>query len=191
MQNTVNFLNPKHFKHYDYESVEVVYENGQKVHYIINFKPKTKQTLLSGRLVIDKSSFAFLSIEFYLEKSVQHNAQLIKFDNEKFINTEGFYTKALTYYCKSSFKKFNDRYVFSNSKIDYSFLFIGMNNIDTLEISNSIDFVITKIDTLNVNRFKLSKSVWKNVSLAKQLGKYDPDFWENYNIIKNLNTELE
>jgi len=191
LQNTTNFLNPKHFKYYEYEFVEAVYDKGFQVHYIINFKPKKNRALLSGQLIIDKQSFSFISVDFYIGESEQNIAQLIRFDNEKYINDEGFYTRAASYHCKASFKRSEGHYSFSNSKIDYSFLFINTNNNDTLTISNSIDFVITSLDTANVNRFKLNQSIWKNVALTKQLGKHDPDFWENYNIIKGLEPEKD
>ncbi len=76
-----------------------------------------------------------------------------------------------------------------NSQIAYDFQFINAANNQIYEISNSIEFVVTKIDDKNVEKFKALKSVWRNVSLSKQLGTYDPEFWENYNVIKGIEIE--
>ncbi|NJO88680.1 MAG: hypothetical protein HC831_06735, partial [Chloroflexia bacterium] len=110
-------------------------------------------------------------------------------ENEQYINNEGFYTKALNYHCKVNYKEFKNKCIISNSKMDYRFQFTRFSDGEIYEISNSIDFVVTEIDEKNIEKFKRFKPVWRNVSLSKQLGKYDSEFWENYNIIKSTDED--
>jgi hypothetical protein len=189
LENSANFLNHRHFKHYTYDFKEAVFDGSTNENYIVTFQPKTKKALLQGKIVLDKQSLAPVTVEFWISENRLADARLISYENEQYINNEGFYTKALNYHCKVNFRKFKNRCIISNSKMDYSFQFIPFSGDETYEISNSIDFVVTEIDEKNIEKFKQFKPVWRNVSLSKQLGKFDSEFWENYNIIKSTDED--
>ena len=189
LHNSKNFLNPKHFEHYSYDFQEIMYDTAFNNRYIITFKPKTKKALLQGKIILDKESLAFLSLEFWLDETGIANAQLINYKNERYLNDEGFRTKALNYHCLANFRSYKNKYIINNSRINYSFNFIDKSEKDTLKISNSIDFIVTKVNEQKVKKIKWNKSVWRGVSLSKQLGAPDPAFWGNYNTIKSLDNE--
>lgn len=190
-QTNINFLNPKHYKFYNYSLIEVESKSDKRDLYIIHFKPAKKRALFEGKLFIDKKTMAILAMEYYISPNKISRTRLLPAEHELGLNKIGISTKAVDFHCLVVFKKVAGKYVLSNSKMFYRFLFFNNDDSQLLMITNSIDFVVTSIDIRNVKPFKQKHSIWKNVSLTKQLGKYNPGFWQNYNVIQNVDFRLK
>ncbi len=124
---------------------------------------------------------------------MQHTLYLMEANQESTLtalNKIGVSTKAVDFHCVVTYKKVENKYVLSKSKMFYSFLYENSSDKEPYLISNTIDFVVTSIETKNVKLIKPRHSIWKNVVLSKQLGEYNPEFWQNYNVIINADFML-
>ncbi len=102
LQNSVNFLNPKHFKYYDYQLIEnYSYAKEHEANKII-FKPKKRKAILEGYLIVDKNTLAILEISFKVSKNRLSKAILIDSMNEKFLHKQGIYTEAVDFNCRAN-----------------------------------------------------------------------------------------
>lgn len=190
-QTKINFLKANHYKFYSYNLTEIESKSDHRNLYIIHFKPVKKRALFEGKIIIDKKSLTILSMEYYISPDKIKNARLIPSVAETALNKIGISTKAVDFHCRVTYKKVAGKYVLSNSKMFYRFLFVNNTDNESYMISNSIDFIVTSIETKNVIPIKQRHSFWKNVVLTKQLGEYNPEFWRNYNVIKNVDFNIK
>ena len=189
IQTSTNFLLPRHFKCYEYQFVEHNQKKTKKTYYQIEFKPLKNRALLSGNIIINKEDLAILSVEFWLDDKKQNKAMMIDQRNEVFLNNEGYFTQASDYRCKVEFCKYGDHYVLSGTHMEYSFFFNDYIGHENLKIANTIDLIITSVNTENAKYFRNKHRLWRGVSLSNQIGKYDPDFWENFKEVKPITPE--
>lgn len=182
LQNSANFLNPKHFKYFDYQLIEN-YRNPETPNTVkIIFKPKKRKALLEGYLILEKETHAIIEISFCLNEQRLKRASLIDYGNEKFLNDQGIYTQAIDFNCRAVYKKINGKYMIDHSKMDYQFMLIGAYEMDTIRVSNSIDLSVLDVITTDVADFKRKYLIEPQKSLNLQLGSYNADFWDNFHL---------
>lgn len=184
LNSNINFLNQKHFKHYTYKFIDPKDNPLAEEHFLIEFKPKKKKAVLEGYILISRDDYAIISLEFKINEKNKAYSSLLNTNSEQYLNYEGYHTKTKNYNCKTEFKFCNGEYILSNSKLNYSFYFINQSGSDSTIIANSINFVVTEIETENIIKYKNRETIWRNGSLSRQLGEYDPEFWESYNVIE-------
>lgn len=184
INSNISFLNQKHFKHYKFKFIEPMDNPLAEEHYLIQFKPKKRKAVLEGVILINREDYAIISLDFKVSEINKSYSSLINSNNEQYLNYEGYHTKTRNFHCKTEFKFYDGEYVLSNSKLEYSFYFINNSGNDSTIIANSINFVVTDIETNNVIKYKNRETIWRNGSLSRQIGEYDPEFWENYNVIE-------
>lgn len=180
-QSSINFLNPKNFKHYTYKLHDAYTD---VPYYTIQFKPKTKRATYEGYLYIDKKTFAFLSLYYTLAPDKLEYVQLLRTETLDFLNTQDIYTLPVDYFCLVNFEKWNDKYYLNYSKMGYQFLMISNKHKIFSHISNSQQLFITETDTVNYIEFPWYKTLRRNQKLSTQMGEFDSTFWNNYQVIE-------
>ena len=184
-QSKINFLNEKHFKYYDYQLLRKKRKENDDI-YVIEFKPKKipKKALFEGYICIDRKTLAFTSLNYTFSANRINKAKIISPYTENQLNEIDVYIKAIDFFNIVKFKPYGGKWYLSNSKMEYHFLFIEKNQNYLSHITNVIDFVVTDIDSSNVQTFKKKNYIKMRQSLTEQLGEFDEEFWGNYNFIK-------
>jgi carboxypeptidase-like protein len=180
MKYRPSFLRKKTMIKYNYELNEAALFNDKPI-YIISFDQtdSVEEALFEGKLYIDKDSFTVLRIEYWTSpKAHKYNMptkvaeKLMKLFKMTF---DGVIDKnIIDYQCIN-----NQWCIKSIYQEDHIYLTRKGIKYD-LEIKKNL--IITDVITENVLPFEknevLSPKEFKN-----QIGEYDPDFWENYNIL--------
>ncbi len=182
-QSDINFLRPQLFKYYSYKLLDSE-TLGQEDLYIIEFFPKKKRALFYGTIYLDKSTLAVKRLVYAVHPEKINKTLLIPFDVKSELNAENINIETIDYFCMINYKQFEGKWVFDNAKMVYKFLLYSPNDDIFSIITNSVDFVITDIETKNVEKIKLRDALHIRKELSQQFGEFDPEFWENYNYIE-------
>jgi len=184
-QTRINFLEESDFKYFDYTLTENKSYEGRPM-YVIEFQPKTKykRAVFSGKFCIDKQTLAFVSMEYAISDNRLDYLSLLTSSTRLSLDAVDVTTKTVDYYCLVNYKPYGDRWCLANVKMNYQFvIYSGRENFFS-NISNSLDWVVTDIDTAHVQCFPAREQIRLRQSLTEQLGEPDESFWENYNTIK-------
>ena len=156
--------------------------------YVIDFDQKdhVKKSLYKGKIYIDKKTFAIVHLNYYKSpKGIKYALPggLPKAILKIFkMSMEGFDKRVMVNY-----KLCNDKWFLSSIiyKEKASFIRKGI----PYDLISTKDFLITQINNQIENTY-LKDEVLKSGEFKDQIGKYNEDFWGDYNIIP-INIELE
>jgi len=184
-QSPYNFLKKKHFRYYHYSLTEQIDETGRGI-YLIEFLPKSKQkrAVYEGRIFIDKQTLAILGMQYWFFPERINRTAVLNDETERFLNENSIETKSVDFYCEVFYKPYRNKWILSNVKIVYQFLFADYNGKHISLIKNEIDLLVSEIETENVERIPFFRRLGKWRSLTQQLGEFDEDFWRGFNFLK-------
>jgi len=184
-QSGANFLDPKNFSYYIYTMYrQVNLKNEPEL--IITFKPKKKsnRAKFEGTIVLESETLAFKQLSYTVADNRINGVHLISADTYSFLSSRRFNISSFSYATVIHYKKINERWQFSHSKMWYSFIIYGGNeNVFSL-IGNEIDFILTDRETENVSPIKPHKALSMSSSIEKQFDVNSDNFWENYNYLQ-------
>lgn len=182
-QSYTSFLNERHYKFYTYKLWET-YLEGRPV-YIIHFEPNSRRrAVYEGKIFIDKRSLAFIGMEYWIAPSRLSSTSVLRYDTRRALEEDEIETQTIDFYSYVRFRELDGCWYLSNAKMQYQFLFIDHNFNSISNIQNDITFVVTDIDTVNVEPIQRRNFIQYNRELSEQLGEFDEEFWENYNFVK-------
>lgn len=176
------FLDEKYLNHYNYKIESITNFKGQSVYVILfNTKEGNKKARYSGELYIDVNSLAFLKVNYRL------NARGLK-DKQP-----GFITKTMLKTAKmdieiynteisANYEEVNGLWYLKNIKYYHAMLVTKKKKQFLYETQK--DLLISSISKNNVKKFSKEETLSTNKEFRKQVGEYDKEFWENYNIIE-------
>lgn len=177
------FFNTEYLKYYDYTIEGLTSVNGKPA-YIISFdkKPEVKKGRYKGTIYIDKSSKAVISTnyeynEYGMRKSQPDAVQRglaklivgITFESLGSFATVNYTEVNGTWYLKSGKYKIIDKLTRKKKVYIYT---------------TEKDLMISEIKKDNIGRFNNEELLDPKKEFSIQIGEYDEQFWENYNIIK-------
>jgi len=180
----INFLNPRHFKFYHYET-----DTSYKNQFVIQFRPanRSRRVVFEGTLFIDKLSLAFDSLKFHFSPLRMEQVRESDSETEMALATQEVYIVDSTYQLHVFYSKFGNERRLSRIQQSYSFTFQENNNPKTL-IRISDEFSVISIDTANLKPISVFKRISVGVPLPVQITKNDSNEWESskimYGIIK-------
>ncbi len=177
-----NFLNPKQFKHYQYELADITTYKGHDV-YIIGFEGKknSKKGIASGNIYIDIDSKAVLKTEYTLndtgleivnKKNIRHDKRSNVFVTAKSL------TSVVTY----DFQ--NNLWAMSQLRVNIGFNYFMKNEQKTEDMDIALNIITTESTHKNAQPFSKEEIFSSNQAFVHNLGQEDPEFWENYNVLK-------
>jgi hypothetical protein len=77
-----------------------------------------------------------------------------------------------------------NKWFLTNIREDLSFYIRKKLSLFHSMYHSTAEFVVTRVDSCNVHRFKNLQLIGNNDIFADKLGTYDPVFWEDFNFIK-------
>ncbi len=184
-QNQLNFLNPKYFKFYDYALLNSS-SNENADMYIVMFAPnrKSKRAVYEGQIFIDRKTLAIIQLQFTIAANRIKYASVLPSDTELYLYQEQIDAQTVNFECTVNYKTFNSKWILSDVEMKYSIIFNSSTKDIFSYLANNVNFVVTDIDTTDVQEYKSKEKVRFRQSLVEQIGEPDAAFWENFNFIK-------
>jgi len=188
-QNTTSFLDERNFRFFNY-TIKETFVEGKSI-YLIEFYPKSDSNrgIFNGKIVLEKSTLAFMSLEFWFTPNRINSAHVLRPETEIALYDADVDAKALDYYCLVLYKEYEGHWYLSSTKLEYSFLFLDRRNQVLSTITNKLQLVVTDVNATTTTPFPRRNQVRADVELTKQLGETDPKFWENFNYIPTESIE--
>ncbi len=176
-----SFLDPEYQSMYNYRITRSIWYNENPV-YILEFKPVAEFSRLgfNGEMYVDRETFAIVHIHFSFSKNGLKEAENLMIKKKpkgvKAKLTETDYTVNYQFY--------DGKWHLLNLKA--SVIFRVKSRFDRInsEYHSVSDLLITDIDKTDIRRFERGESFTQRDVFVEMIDNYDPDFWENYNIIK-------
>jgi hypothetical protein len=131
-------------------------------------------------MYVDRETFAIVHIHFSFSKNGLNEAETVMIKKKpkgvKAKLTETDYTVNYQFY--------DGKWHLLNLKA--SVIFRVKSRFDRInsEYHSVSDLLITDIDKTDIRRFERGESFTQRDVFVEMINNYDPDFWENYNIIK-------
>lgn len=176
-----NFLDEKYEDLYHYEIAKTIWYNNYPV-YVVKFHPvsPTFFPLFEGEMYIHRETFALIHAEYGLTKTGLHKAKdiMIRKKPRKVKARPSYVLYRVTY------QQYQGKWQLATAQASVKFKIRSKRDKLNSEFHSVSDLLITNIKTTDLKRFTKNEKFTIHDIFVEELGKYDTQFWENYNIIK-------
>jgi hypothetical protein len=176
-----SFIDEEFQNSYSYSISKVVWYNENPV-YILEFKPVAEFSSLGfvGEMYIHRETFAIVHVNFHFNKSGLKNAESVMIKKKpKGVKAKPTYTNY-----EVNYQEYNGKWHLANVKASVKFKVRSKNDKINSEYHSVSDLLITDIHDTELKKFDRDESFTQRDIFVEMISNYDPDFWENYNIIK-------
>lgn len=179
---TVETFFDAEFQHlYDYNINGVINYNENPV-YILDFKPigDFNENGFIGEMYVHRETFAIVHVSFRYTKNGLKNAEneMIK-KKPKGVKAKPVFTNY-----EANYQQYNGKWHLANVKASVKFKVRSRNDRINSEYYSVSDLLITDIHDTELKKFDRDESFSQRDIFVEMINNYDPDFWENYNIIR-------
>jgi hypothetical protein len=175
------FVDEKYQNLYDYTISKVIWYNENPV-YVLEFKPigDFNESGFVGVMYVHRETFAIVHVDFRYTKTGLKNAEneMIK-KKPKGVKAKPTFTNY-----EANYQLYNRKWHLANVKASVKFKVRSRNDKLNSEYHSVSDLLITDIHDTELKKFDRDESFTQRDIFVEMLNNYDPDFWENYNIIK-------
>ncbi len=183
-----SFINKETQNLYSYNISKVISYKNKPV-YVLAFKPVSElpdQTLYVGEMYVDRETFAVVHVDFHLSKTGLKNAENVLIRKKP----KGVKARATYVNYTVNYQFLEDKWCLENAQASVKFKIRSRRNKINSEYQSVSDLLVTNIQPTDLKRFSRDESIGQRDIFVEMINGYDPEFWENYNIIKP-NEELQ
>jgi hypothetical protein len=176
-----SFIDEEYQNSYEYNISRVIWYNENPV-YILEFKPVAEFNDLGfvGEIYVHRETFAIVHVNFRYNKSGLKNAESVMIKRKpKGVKAKPTYTNY-----EVNYQQYRDKWHLANVKASVKFKVRSRNDKINSEYHSVSDLLITDIQNTELKKFDRDESFTQRDIFVEMISNYDPDFWENYNIIK-------
>jgi hypothetical protein len=176
-----SFIHEEYQNSYDYNISRVIWYNENPV-YILEFKPVAEFNDLGfvGEIYVHRETFAIIHVNFRYNKSGLNNAESVMIKRKpKGVKAKPTYTNY-----EINYQQYLDKWHLANVKASVKFKVRSRNDKINSEYHSVSELLITDIQNTELKKFDRDESFTQRDIFVEMISNYDPDFWENYNIIK-------
>ena len=182
VKNLETFLDPRFENLYRYRFDQPLMYNG-RVTWVIRFSRRddVEFPCYYGKILIDAESYALVSAEFGLDK------KSLKLNGDTFIKKEphGFNTRPEGAEYTVNYRMVKGRWQFYSARTDVIFQVRQNKSNLKVEYRSVSDMIVTQqYEFPHKARFGPDGLFRADDIFSDIIGRYDPEFWENYNVIK-------
>jgi len=182
IKNRFDFINKANINNYNYRMTDVINIDNETA-YVIDFEQADEIVnlpLFKGSIFINTDNYGVHSAEFevnpdYIDKLASTYIQK---------NARGFTVKPRRIKYKVDYRYINNRFYLNHVRGDLEFNARKKRKLFSSTYYVFFEMVITKIDSVNVTRFKKDKISPSQLILSETTNNYDPDFWGTDNYMK-------
>jgi len=176
-----SFIDEEYQNSYEYNISRVIWYNENPV-YILEFKPVAEFNDLGfvGEIYVHHETFAIVHVNFRYNKIGLKNAESAMIKRKpKGVKAKPTYTNY-----EVNYQQYLDKWHLANVKASVKFKVRSRNDKINSEYHSVSDLLITDIQNTELKKFDRDESFTQRDIFVEMISNYDPDFWENYNIIK-------
>ncbi len=173
----INFLKEDHFKYYNYKTTS----NEKNKFFIIEFypNPDKRRGVFKGKLIIEKESFAIISMEYEYAENKINRINNYPSLTEISLSKEGVYIPETYFYSKIDYIKLNKKWHINSVVNEYSFLFQIGNKKEMPIITVKDELRILEVKE-NVDKIRFLEEIIKGTNMTEQLPRTDSVFWKKF-----------
>ena len=176
-----SFIDQEYQNFYSYNISRVIWYNQNPV-YILEFKPigEFNDQGFVGEIYVHRETFAIVHVSFHYNKTGLKNAESVMIKKKpKGVKAKPVYTNY-----EVNYQQYNDKWHLANVQASVKFKVKSKNDRLNSEFHSVSDLLITDIQDTELKKFDRDESFTQRDIFVEMINNYDPDFWENYNIIK-------
>lgn len=176
-----SFIDKEYQNSYIYNISKVIRYNENPV-YILEFKPVAEFNELGfvGEIYVHRETFAIVHVDFHFNKSGLKKAESVMIKKKpKGVKAKPIYTNY-----EVNYQQYLEKWHLANVKASVKFKVRSKNDKINSEYHSISDLLITDIQDTDLKKFDRDESFTQRDIFVEMINNYDPDFWENYNIIK-------
>jgi hypothetical protein len=180
-KNPSYFMSDEFIKYYDFKLVDIGTINDRAV-YNISFDQKeySPYALYKGNIYIDRRTMAFVRFDFtFSPKGIDEANHGLVLKSPRKVKVKLMKANYLVNYNNQ-----NNVWSLSNVREEILFTIHKKLTFFTKNFYIEANLVITKTDTTEVHRFNNHDIIHQKDVFVEKLGKYDENFWGDYNILK-------
>jgi hypothetical protein len=166
---------------YNYQISKVIWYKENPV-YVLEFKAIEgfNEHGFVGELFVHRETFAILHVNFHLNKTGLKNARnvLIK-KKPKRVKVKPTYANY-----EANYLQHQNKWHLANVTASVKFKVRSRNDRLNSEYHSVSDMLVTNIHDTELKKFDRKEAFTQRDIFVDMINNYDPDFWENYNIIK-------
>ncbi|TRX61836.1 carboxypeptidase-like regulatory domain-containing protein [Fulvivirga sp. M361] len=180
-----NFLSNKKINLFHYELTDITNYNGMDV-YIISFNPRkdSPKSFHQGRMYIETDSRAVIRIEFEMTPS---GIDILNRKNVKNGKGSAFYVTATSMRAVLDYDLYGTEWALSQVRLSLGFDYLMEYTQTTEQMDLGLHIITTDLKKRNIQPFSKEDAFKSKQLFATSLGKDDPLFWENYNVLEQSN----
>lgn len=175
------FIDPKFESVYNYEVADVIRYNDLPV-YVLKFQPVTTTfyPAFEGIVYVHRETFAIVHARYRLSKPALKQAE------ETMIKRKPRKVKARPSYAyyHVNYRQYQGKWHLAGACASVKFKVKSKRDKINSEFHSVSDLLITDIKHTDIKRFTKNEKFTHDDIFVDELGTYDGNFWENYNIIK-------
>lgn len=176
-----SFIDEEFQRFYEYNINKVIWYNKNPV-YILEFKPVEgfNDQGFVGEIFVHRETFAIVHVNFHYNKIGLKNAESVMIKKKpKGVKAKPTYTNY-----QANYMQYQNKWHLANVKASVKFKVKSRNDKLNSEYHSVSDLLITDIHDTELKKFNKDESFTQRDIFIEMINNYDPDFWENYNIIK-------
>ncbi|WP_321316853.1 carboxypeptidase-like regulatory domain-containing protein [Labilibaculum sp.] len=181
VKNRPEFLDPEFIDLYSYRLSDISTFNNKSV-YVIDFEPKPFMStpLLEGKLIIETGSLAIIGAEF------GYNQDRLPELTNRFISKGNpkIKVRPTQVLYSVNYRNIDGKYFLNHTLGNLKFKVKNKRKLFSQTFSTTFEMATTKLDTINVRKFKHRETIAPTTILSTEKLSYDPKFWGNQTFIK-------
>ena len=175
------FLDKEFQNSYIYNISRVIWYNQNPV-YVLEFKPVAdfEELGFAGEMYVHRETFAIVHVNFHFTKTGLKNAESVMIKKKP----KGVKAKPVFTNYEVNYQQYSGKWHLAYVKASVKFKVRSKNDKLNSEYHSVSDLLITDIKNTELKKFDRDESFTQRDIFVEMINNYDPDFWENYNIIK-------
>lgn len=176
-----SFLDEAYQHQYQYKISRVVWYNENPV-YVLEFEPLSGTDFHSfvGELFVHRETFAIVHAKYGFNRAGLKKATPVLVKR----TPPGVKARPSFVEYQVSYQRYQGKWQLATAQASIKFKIRNRRENINSEFHSVSDLLITDIQPTELKRFGRDESFGQRDIFVEMIGSYDPNFWENYNIIK-------
>ncbi len=176
-----SFLDEEYQNWYKYNIRDVIRYNEYPV-YVLEFQPVASTTIPTyvGEIYVHRETFAIVHANFRLNKNGLKQAESILVKRKP----PGVKARPSFVEYDIDYQQYQDKWHLKTARASVKFKIRSRKDRINSEFHSVSELLVTDIESTELKKFTRQESFTQRDVFVEMIDNYDPQFWENYNIIK-------
>lgn len=176
-----SFIDESYQNSYKYHISKVIWYNNNPV-YVLEFEPVNDNDFLGyvGELFVHRETYAIVYARYGFNRNGLKKATPVLVKR----TPPGVKARPSFVEYQVAYQKYQGKWQLATARADIKFKIRSRRDKLNSEFHSVSDLLVTNIQATDLKRFRRDESFSYRDIFVEMIDNYDPEFWENYNIIK-------